>query len=86
MKRLLLPVCLLVRVAWGGPASPADVFRNPPHEASVGVWWHWMGTQVTEEGVRKDLAWFSRMGIGYATISRRVPARASRGFSPCPYK
>ncbi len=68
MKRLMLLGCLVGRIAWGGTASPEDVFRNPPQEASVGVWWHWMGAQVTEEGVRKDLAWFSRMGIGYATV------------------
>jgi len=48
--------------------TPEEVFCDPPHEAAVGVWWHWMGGQVSEDGVRKDLAWFKRMGIGYATI------------------
>ncbi len=69
MKRqvwLALVVAFFVVLARG--TSPEEVFLNPPREASVGVWWHWMGGQVTEEGIRKELAWFKRMGIGYATI------------------
>ena len=49
-------------------ATPEEVFRNPPREAHVGVWWHWMGSQVTEEGIRKDLDWFQRMGVFSATV------------------
>jgi len=48
--------------------SPEDVFAHPPHAADVGVWWHWMGSQISEEGIVKDLDYFRRMGIGYATI------------------
>ena len=48
--------------------TPEEVFRNPPREAHVGVWWHWMGSQVTEEGIRKDLDWFQRMGVFSATV------------------
>lgn len=53
--------------ASAGP-SPEEVFRNPPDEAHAGVWWHWMGSQVTKEGIVKDLDWFVRMGISSATI------------------
>ena len=49
-------------------ATPEEVFRNPPKEAHPGVWWHWMGAQVTKEGIVKDLDWFTRMGISSATI------------------
>ena len=51
-----------------GAATPEEVFRNPPREAKVGTYWHWMGGQVTEEGIRKDLDWFRRMGIGEASV------------------
>lgn len=44
------------------------VFDNPPKDAHAGVWWHWMGSQVTRQGIEKDLDWFSRMGITSATI------------------
>ena len=47
---------------------PEAVFRNPPQSAKTGVWWHWMGSNVTKEGIVKDLDWFAEMGIGSATI------------------
>jgi len=51
-----------------GAVTPEQVFRNPPQEAHAGVWWHWMGGQVTEEGIVKDLDWFRRMGMFSATV------------------
>ena len=48
--------------------DPHSAFLNPPKEAHAGVWWHWMGGQVTREGIEKDLDWFVRMGITSATI------------------
>ena len=45
-----------------------ELFANPPKEAHAGAWWHWMGGQVTKEGIEKDLDWFVRMGITSATI------------------
>ncbi|MBO7686267.1 MAG: hypothetical protein J6V72_07790, partial [Kiritimatiellae bacterium] len=33
-----------------------------------GVWWHWMGSNVSKEGIVKDLDWFKEVGIGSATI------------------
>ena len=63
---LVLGVALPAFVA--SAATPEEVFRNPPREAHVGVWWHWMGSQVTEEGIRKDLDWFQQIGIFSATV------------------
>ena len=48
--------------------DPAEVFANPPQSAKTGVWWHWMGSSVTKEGIVKDLDWFKESGIGAATI------------------
>jgi hypothetical protein len=28
-----------------------ELFANPPKEAHAGAWWHWMGGQVTKEGI-----------------------------------
>ncbi len=42
----------------------ADGFRNPPDSARPRVWWHWMNGNVTEEGVRLDLEWMRRIGLG----------------------
>lgn len=56
-----------------GPASDATTpaadalaegFRLPPRAAAPLVWWHWMNGNATQEGVRADLEWMHRVGIG----------------------
>ena len=61
---VLLAAVLAVHAA----PDPEAVFRNPPQSAKTGVWWHWMGCNVTKEGIVKDLDWFKETGIGAATI------------------
>src|SRR5881392_2107315 len=39
-------------------------FLNPPDSAKPRVWWHWMNGNITKEGIRKDLEWMHRAGIG----------------------
>lgn len=39
-------------------------FLSPPDEARPRVWWHWMNGNITKEGIRKDLLWMQRAGIG----------------------
>jgi len=39
-------------------------FLNPPESAKPRVWWHWMNGNVTKEGIRADLEWMHRIGIG----------------------
>jgi len=41
-----------------------DGFRAPPQAAKPRVWWHWMNGNVTKDGIRRDLDWMNRMGIG----------------------
>lgn len=36
--------------------------------AKTGVWWHWMGSNLSKDGIVKDLDWFVEVGIGSATI------------------
>ena len=38
--------------------------QNPPNEAKPRVWWHWMNGNITKEGIRLDLEWMKRVGIG----------------------
>lgn len=40
-----------------------DDFKNPPQEARVRVWWHWMDGNITQEGVKADLDWMKAAGI-----------------------
>ena len=39
-------------------------FDNPPQEARTQVWWHWLGGNVTRHGIREDLEWMDRIGLG----------------------
>ncbi|HEU4387827.1 MAG TPA: glycosyl hydrolase, partial [Blastocatellia bacterium] len=39
-------------------------FKMPPDSAKPRVWWHWMNGNITKEGIRLDLEWMKRVGIG----------------------
>ena len=39
-------------------------FKTPPNAAKPRVWWHWMNGNITKDGIRKDLEWMHRSGIG----------------------
>ena len=39
-------------------------FKNPPDESKPRTWWHWTNSNVTLEGITKDLEWMNRVGIG----------------------
>jgi hypothetical protein len=39
-------------------------FRNPPESAKPRTWWHWTASNVTRDGITKDLEWMKRAGIG----------------------
>jgi hypothetical protein len=55
----------------GGSALAQDAgdpleagFKTPPNSAKPRVWWHWMNGNITKEGIKLDLEWMSRVGIG----------------------
>lgn len=43
-------------------------FKNPPVKTRPYVWWHWMGSNFSKEGITKDLEAMKASGIGGATI------------------
>ena len=43
-------------------------FANPPSTAKPYVWWHWMGANISKEGITKDLEAMKAAGIGGATV------------------
>ena len=59
----------LVFVAGGAfSQNHADAFKSgfehPPESARPRVWWHWMNGNITQEGIKLDLEWMQRVGIG----------------------
>jgi hypothetical protein len=39
-------------------------FDNPPNGARPRVWWHWMNGNISQEGIKLDLEWMHRVGLG----------------------
>lgn len=46
----------------------ASMFQQPPMHYRPYVWWHWMGSNFSKEGITKDLEAMKEAGIGGATI------------------
>lgn len=65
---ILFTMAGMVMLNCSGPTdSRANLekgFRNPPESAKPRVWWHWMNGNITKEGIRADLEWMKRTGIG----------------------
>ncbi|MFS2214118.1 glycosyl hydrolase [Telluria sp. Tellsp104] len=50
--------------AAGSPFVTDREFKTPPASARPRVWWHWLNGNITKDGIRKDLEWMTRVGIG----------------------
>lgn len=67
-----LKICLAIpvmafffhAVPSGAQSSLLEGFRNPPRDSRPQVWWHWMNGNISKEGIRKDIEWMDRAGIG----------------------
>jgi len=76
VHRILLAGLLLAPLAGLHAALPAaagktdleKVFVTPPDIAKPGVWWHWMGCNVSKEGITRDLEAFKAAGFSSASI------------------
>lgn len=68
--------------------DPAYAFNNPPEEAKPGVLWMWMGSNVSREGITKDLEALKKEGFNSVTMSTladaTTPWSAVIGKSPTP--
>jgi hypothetical protein len=56
-----------VAVAQNGKVRDSSIYKgfvNPGNAARPRVWWHWMNGNITKDGIRKDLLWMKRSGIG----------------------
>ena len=51
-------------IAQSGTDPLKSGFDNPPEGARPRVWWHWMNGNITKEGIKLDLEWMHRVGLG----------------------
>jgi hypothetical protein len=47
----------------GAQTSLEQGFKSPSEAARPRTWWHWTRSDVTKEGITKDLEWMKRSGI-----------------------
>jgi hypothetical protein len=59
---LLASACAVAQTKKNDPL--ASGFATPPDSAKPRVWWHWMNGNITKEGIKLDLEWMHRVGIG----------------------
>ena len=65
MKRMISSLAVFLSIVAALPAQTLDEqFITPPRETRPLVWWHWMDANVTLDGIRKDIEWMDRAGIG----------------------
>lgn len=76
MRKIILSIAAIVALTSCGNGNYSEKesqkslaileegFNNPPNEARTRVWWHWMNGNITEDGIKKDLEWMKRSGIG----------------------
>jgi hypothetical protein len=65
-RRSLMSLAVCGALAWTASAAALDFrdFQNPPNSARPRVWWHWLNGNITKDGIRKDIEWMSRSGLG----------------------
>ncbi len=59
-------VALMTALTLGHASSDSleQGFRQPPDSAKPRVWWHWMNGNISKEGIKLDLEWMHRVGLG----------------------
>ena len=68
LTKWLFAFTAVTQVALAALDDPEQAFIRPPESAKPGVWWHWMGCNVTKAGITRDLEAFKQTSIGGATI------------------
>ena len=68
-KKLIYAIMVLLlgvstALAQNKPDPLKSGFENPPEGARPRVWWHWMNGNITKEGIKLDLEWMHRVGLG----------------------
>ncbi len=70
ITKFLCRAILLLAVATAGIGQKVSSdallqgFVQPPNSARPRVWWHWMNGNITETGIKLDLEWMHRVGLG----------------------
>lgn len=65
MRIKVLPLLIAGLHACCASSAPLHAgFVQPPDGARPRVWWHWMDGNVSATGIKQDLQWMKRVGLG----------------------
>lgn len=68
-EHVVIGAWALLAVSLGvGATTLEEDFRNPPQKAGVHAWWHWVGYNVSSNGITRDLEAMKTAGMGGATV------------------
>lgn len=75
-KKILLNVLLwgFSVIAIAQNQSLEESFKTPPSDCYPTVWWRWMGSQVSREGITADLESLKAVGIGGVHLFQIAPS------------
>lgn len=62
-KSLLCAVIMLAQQSAAQAQDDKAGFKTPPDSAHPRTWWHWTASNISKDGITKDLEWMKRIGI-----------------------
>jgi hypothetical protein len=69
-------------------SDPEKAFHNPPESAKTGVLWMWMGNNLSQQGITRDLEALKDAGFNRTTMfslaDTTTPWAGEIGNSPTP--
>lgn len=79
----LVIACIISLNIFGQNSQQADQpnslqFKSPSAASGPYVWWHWLGYNVTREGIRKDMEAMKSAGIAGATMFQVTSTATNR--------
>ncbi|KAA2239846.1 glycoside hydrolase [Chitinophaga agrisoli] len=69
MSKLSYRLILLLIISVAAQAQTKEAFLHPPASAMPRTWWHWTQSNISKEGITKDLEWMKRAGIAGMQLS-----------------
>jgi hypothetical protein len=81
---LVITSCTGLNAGIHSPAGTAleEGFKNPPEETKPWCYWYWLNSDITKDGITKDLEAMARVGIKRAMIGNIKGGGPVKMFSP----
>lgn len=91
MRKILINSLFLLGFYQIINAQNKQDFQSPPQSAKPRVWWHWMNGNISKDGIKKDLEWMVKTGIGGfqnfdASLMTPVMVKEKLSFMTAPWK